>query len=65
MKIFTASRTLVAVTALISLLAMPVLAAPATPREGPCESAIIKFVKAAKRLLGISTTGDYPIVPRP
>lgn len=65
MKVFAAIRQLVAVTALTSLLAIPVLAAPPTPRDDPREPAIVKLVKAAKRLFGISTTGDYPIVPRP
>lgn len=65
MKIFAAIRTRVAVTALTSLLAVPLLGAPATPRHDPREPAIVKFLKAAKRLFGISATGDYPIVPRP
>jgi hypothetical protein len=65
MKLFPAIRQLVAVTALLSLLATPVLAAPATPRDDPRERVIAKLVKAAKQLFGISTTGDFPTVPRP
>lgn len=65
MKLFAAPRRLVAVAVVLSLLAIPALAAPAAPRDDPREPAIVKLVQAAKRLFGISTTGDYPTVPRP
>ena len=65
MKLFAATRRLVAVAVVVSLLAIPALAAPAAPWDDPREPAIVKLVKAAKRLIGISTTGDYPTVPRP
>jgi hypothetical protein len=66
MKFFAATRRLAAATALISLLAVPALADPPRLRDDPREPAIARLVKKAlKRFFGISTTGDYPTVPRP
>lgn len=63
MKNFTATR-LIAAASLVSFLALPALAAPSRQHDESREPAIIRIIKAAKRVFGISTA-EYVTIPKP
>lgn len=66
MKKCSAIKNTTAVAVLLSYLAVPALAERPRHRGEPDEPPVlVRIIKAAKRIFGISTTGDYPTVPNP
>ncbi|HKR66503.1 MAG TPA: hypothetical protein VJZ00_22440 [Thermoanaerobaculia bacterium] len=65
MKNLNAVRKLTAVAVLLSFLAVPTVAALERGREPGQPPALVRIINAAKRILGITTTGDFPTVPKP